>query len=82
MRKRLFRWLFKDDIKEIEERYKAFEKQIQEALYNNQLYSEELKKQIRKVDELISNIDVSVDVHTYSPSWAVISLQGQKSDYI
>ena len=34
------------------------------------------------VSNLLQNIDVSVDLHKYAPSWAVISIQGEKSDYI
>ncbi|MEQ3500621.1 hypothetical protein ABMY20_12760 [Tenacibaculum sp. SSH1-16] len=34
------------------------------------------------VENLLQNIDVSVDLHKYAPSWAVISIQGEKSDYI
>ena len=34
------------------------------------------------VSNLLQNIDISVDLHKYAPSWAVISIQGQKSDYI
>ena len=30
----------------------------------------------------MGNIDVSVDVHHRSGSWAVVSLQGTKTDYI
>lgn len=43
-----------------------------------------LQEQHKTFEFLLSNIDVSVDVHehNYSPSWAVISLQGQKTDYI
>ena len=34
------------------------------------------------VSNLLQNIDVSVDLHRHAPSWAVISIQGEKSDYI
>jgi hypothetical protein len=45
----------------------------------------ESRQKINHLKNLLEGIDVSVDVHEYekySPSWAVISLQGQKSDYI
>lgn len=45
-----------------------------------------LERQRKAFASVLSGIDVSVDVHEYhsrySPSWAVISLQGQKADYI
>lgn len=35
-----------------------------------------------RIRQLLGNIDVSVDVHQRSGSWAVVSLQGGKTDYI
>lgn len=35
-----------------------------------------------RVEKILGNIDVSVDVNHYTPSWAVISIQGKKVDYI
>jgi hypothetical protein len=56
------------------------------------LFAEELKKldrtvksyetEEKRIRNLLGNIDVSVDFHRYSRSWAVISIQGQKTDYI
>ncbi len=40
------------------------------------------KVQETKIKNMLGNIDVSVDLHHYSPSWAVISIQGERSDYI
>lgn len=40
------------------------------------------EKQTTSVNNMLGNIDVSVDVHQRSPSWAVISIQGKKTDYI
>lgn len=42
----------------------------------------QLKDQKRYVNEIFDKLDVSVDVHKYEPSWAVISLQGKKMDYV
>lgn len=36
----------------------------------------------QKLANLLQNIDVSVDVHEHSRSWAVISIQGHNTDYI
>jgi len=38
--------------------------------------------QIKSLNNLLQNIDVSVDHHQYSRSWAVISIQGHRSDYV
>lgn len=35
-----------------------------------------------RVEKVLGNIDVSVDVNHYTPSWAVISIQGRRTDYI
>ena len=42
----------------------------------------QLKDQKRYINEIFDKFDVSVDVHEYEPSWAVISLQGKKMDYV
>lgn len=48
-----------------------------------------LKKQLQKneiqadrIDNLLNNLDISVDVHYRANSWAVISIQGERSDFI
>ncbi|MDD3037911.1 hypothetical protein [Bacteroides sp.] len=42
----------------------------------------EIRKDTGRIKELLGNMDVSVDVHHYSLSWAVISIQGEKASYI
>ena len=69
--KSIVRWTLQ---KEIEE--------FQTQIISSRRLKDKLKDRIAKFDSII---DVSVDVHEYnkySPSWAVISLQGQKTDYI
>lgn len=43
---------------------------------------ENYETQEREIKNFLNNFDVTVDVHQYSHSWAVISIQGQKSDFI
>lgn len=73
--RKIFYWIFKAELHKLESK-------ITET--NEMLAMLSARK--RAFDEVLSNIDVSVDVHEYhhdySPSWAVISLQGKKSDYI
>jgi len=71
MIKRFFKWIFKSELLELQ-------KQINHTKEATKKYSE----QELKIDNLLGNIDVSVDVHQYSKSWAVISIQGKKTDYI
>lgn len=46
---------------------------------------EQIKKnaiQEHRINNLLDNMDISVDVNYYSKSWAVISIQGEKTDFI
>jgi hypothetical protein len=68
MLKKLFRWIFRDELENLNSKINKVD-YLEENLQN-----------------LLSNIDVGVDIHEfdhrYSPSWAVISIQGQKQDFI
>lgn len=67
----LFSWVFKQQLNELKI-------QIQVA----QQTCDQLKADSRKLHNLLDNLDISVDHHEYSSSWAVISIQGQQSDFI
>lgn len=69
--RKAFSWIFKDQLEE-----------VQKALHQANKLNNLLQAEVSKVQNILQNIDVSVDVHHYSPSWAVISIQGQESDYI
>ncbi len=75
MVRKLFNWIFKVELNKLKSEIVKAENLITT-----------LDKQRKVFDNVLSNIDVSVDIHEYdhrySPSWAVISLQGQKTDYI
>lgn len=80
MLRKFFKWIFKAELAELE-------KQIQESRNDSSKLKNTLNsaEQARKVIvQTLEGIDISVDVHEsgYSRNWAVISLQGQKSDYI
>lgn len=85
MIKKLFKWIFKIELVDLQEHvqklkdttaeYKIQSKKLKAA-------SDEYEKLSKKIKNLLGNIDISVDVHQYSPSWAVVSIQGEKSDYI
>lgn len=74
MIRKFFKWIFKSELQELN-------LQIQknkEATVTFESYQKSL-------NNVLQNIDVSVDVHEYhrySNSWAVISLQGSKTDYL
>lgn len=69
----IFRFALKEEIDRLNRKEKELDSRISESI-----------KHMNTFKQLLDNIDVSVDVHenSYSPSWAVISLQGQKTDYI
>ncbi|MBD8348563.1 hypothetical protein [Dysgonomonas sp. HGC4] len=69
--KKFFQWVFSYELGKIASEIRQCEKE-----------RKALKEQADRVSNLLSNLDISVDLHHYSPSWAVISLQGQKTDYI
>lgn len=74
MIKKFFKWLFKSELQELHIQINNSKEQY------NKIAS--LEKSLKNV---LDNIDISVDVHKFhkhSNSWAVISIQGQKSDYI
>ncbi len=71
MIRKIFKWIFKSELQELNT-------QIQNSK-EIAVKNEALQKTLN------SFLDVSVDVHEYqkhSKSWAVISLQGTKADYI
>lgn len=71
----IFQWIFKEKLENLNDQIRR----AQVAAGSCESYTAHIKN-------ILNNIDVSVDVHEYnhhhSPSWAVISLQGQKTDYI
>ena len=76
--KKLFNWIFEEELSKLK-------KEIEDA-YQKSLIAEDMLKKANKkakdINSLLGNLDVSVDVHQYSSSWAVVSLQGKKTDYI
>jgi hypothetical protein len=72
--RKIFRFALKEEIDRLNLKEKELDKRIEDA-----------KIHLSQIREVLGNIDVSVDVHEYSkysPSWAVISLQGRKADFI
>ena len=74
MIRRLLKWIFREELQ-------SLNSQIQRSKDATENY-ETMEKILKNV---LHNIDVSIDVyeyHRHAPSWAVISLQGQKTDYV
>lgn len=74
MLKKLFKWIFKSEIQELT-------KQISRA----KEAADDYERTRKKLDNILSNIDVTVDVHEYNryaSSWAVISIQGERTDFV
>jgi hypothetical protein len=86
-RKFLLGWLLREEynnLKVLIDTFKDTEKRIILKERNLDSKINEVHDRSRKLDILFENLDVSIDHHInkYSRSWAVISLQGQKMDYI
>ena len=77
MKNRIVKWLFKDQLSSLN---KVISESKSELIKIDNIKKDLLVK-TAKVERLLGNIDVSVDVDQYSGSWAVISIQG-KSDYV
>ena len=73
-------WLLKDELKSIEK----IEAEVSQLYRVHALLSrlpEELKTDTLKlIEEEIGG--VAIDIHQYSPSWAVINIQGEKANFI
>lgn len=74
MIRKLFRWVFSAELIRLE-------REVSIAAKNNASFI----KYKRNLEDLLNNIDVTVDVeygHGYAKSWAVVSIQGEKTDFI
>lgn len=76
--RKLFFWLFKEDF----ERMNKLESDLKGLIHRQKCATQEAEVRAERTRKLLGNIDVSVDVHQRSGSWAVVSLQGGKTDYI
>ena len=76
--RKLFFWLFKEDF----ERMNKLESDLKGLIHRQKSATQEAEVHAARIKQLMGNIDVSVDVHHRSGSWAVVSLQGGKTDYI
>lgn len=76
--RKLFLYLFKEDFK----RMKALERDLKGLIHRQKCETSLAEVRAERIRKLLGNIDVSVDVHHRSGSWAVVSLQGGKTDYI
>ena len=96
MIKRFFRWLFKNEldslntkcseVQTIIESLKQQQFTMTTAFASQLKNTQEVVKKYQDVfDNILSGIDVSVDVHepqSRTNNWAVISLQGQRTDFV
>lgn len=76
--RKLFLYLFKEDFQRME----ALERDLKGLIHRQKCATSEAEVRAERIRQLLGNIDVSVDVHHRSGSWAVVSLQGSKTDYI
>lgn len=61
---------------------KLFEACYAEELAQMRKLHTEMSQNCRDIHNILGNLDVSADIHMKSGSWAVVSIQGKKTDYI
>lgn len=66
-----FGWLFAKELTD-----------LHSAIHKAEMATIECDRISQRAQRILGNVDVSVDVHEYSPSWAVVSIQGHGTDYI
>lgn len=73
MIRKFFNWIFASELQQLNEQIRLSKEEL-----------ERTKNMQGILNKLLKDIDVSVDVHQYrgARSWAVVSLQGEKTDYI
>lgn len=77
--KKFFRWIFKAELENLETKIN----EISRLKSYFEIQNTQISKILKKLENTVVSIDVSVDVHEtpYAESWAVISIQG-KNDFI
>lgn len=86
-RKILLHWLLKEEYENLSiliETFKETERRIISKERGLDFKINEVHERSQKLDKLFDNLDISIDHHMnkYSKSWAVVSIQGGKSDFI
>lgn len=83
MIKKIFKWIFKKEILESEEKLNKALRDVEIGVKDMKYFQRVTKDDLKKIQDFI---EVSVDVHDSdhmrARSWAVVSLQGKKADYI
>jgi len=78
IRRFLIGWLFKPEMEQIENTLKKIDETAAKIVELKHEHEESLKLS----KNLFENIGVGVDVHQYSPSWAVVCIQGKGTDFV
>lgn len=69
--RKLFLYLFKEDF----QRMKALERDLKGLIHRQKCATSLAEVRAERIRKLLGNIDVSVDVHQRSGSWAVVSFR-------
>lgn len=83
--KRFLAWCFREELShynKVMTQYDLEKVLVQQAITQLQKERVLLHNELERVQNVLSNFDVSVDVHHYGASWAVVSLQGNKYNYL
>lgn len=78
MIRKFFKWVFRAELIELKNREQELKVKIE--LTEQRLRSADIV--LKRTENLLGGMSVSVDHNKYAPSWAVISIQGKRADYI
>lgn len=82
---KILKWIFAEELQKLKQQTEDLDKKIEvikEYQYRLKEMNITMDSYRKSIENILGNIDISVDIHQYSRSQAVISLQGTKSDYI
>jgi translation initiation factor 1 (eIF-1/SUI1) len=94
MIKGFFSWVFAKEIAElqnqkaniirIQSEFKAERKVLAEVTNKNIKLGIKFERKLNQLEGIIGSSDISIDhsMNNYSRSWAVISIQGEKTDFV
>lgn len=73
MIRKFFKWVFREELENLHVQIEM-----------SKTLAKGIRDQRRAIDNVLNSIDVSVDVNEYSynKSWAVVSLQGKRADFV
>ena len=83
--KGFFEWAFSDELSNMRttcEQQQSTPRQMQKEIEDLRILQNQLTVYRRKMETLLGSISISTNLPKKSENWAVISIQGEKIDYV